>query len=64
MTTTNYIPVVTETDWGTWRRLALVKFPYTFRKPHEELKSETDRRGDPTLKRRIQTTPAASTMRS
>lgn len=28
--TTNYIPTVSETDHGTWRRLALVPFPYTF----------------------------------
>jgi hypothetical protein len=31
LTTTNYIPVVNETDHGTWRRLALLIFPYTFR---------------------------------
>ncbi|MEU9616917.1 phage/plasmid primase, P4 family [Streptomyces sp. NPDC048209] len=30
MITTNYLPVVNETDHGTWRRLALVPFPYTF----------------------------------
>ncbi|HEU4754282.1 MAG TPA: phage/plasmid primase, P4 family, partial [Armatimonadota bacterium] len=28
--TTNYIPVVSETDHGTWRRLALVRFPFTY----------------------------------
>jgi putative DNA primase/helicase len=53
-TTTNYVPVVAETDHGTWRRLALLKFPYTFRKPGEPLTSDTDRRGDPTLKARIE----------
>ena len=31
--TTNYIPVVNETDWGTSARFALLRFPYTFRKP-------------------------------
>jgi hypothetical protein len=31
--TTNYIPVINETDHGTWRRLALLVFPYTYRKP-------------------------------
>jgi putative DNA primase/helicase len=25
--TTNYIPIVNETDWGTWRRFALLRFP-------------------------------------
>lgn len=28
--TTNYLPVVDEVDHGTWRRLKIVKFPYTF----------------------------------
>jgi putative DNA primase/helicase len=34
---TNYRPAVEETDDGTWRRLALVTFPYTFIKPGETL---------------------------
>lgn len=51
--TTNYVPVVAETDHGTWRRLALLKFPYAFRKPDEPLVAPTDRRGDPGLKKRI-----------
>jgi P4 family phage/plasmid primase-like protien len=53
--TSNYVPVVSETDHGTWRRLALVVFPYRFRKPHEPLISKADRRGDPRLKHRIRT---------
>ena len=53
MCTTNYIPVIAETDHGTWRRLALVKFSFTFRKPGEPLVTEQDRRGDPQLKYRI-----------
>ncbi|AVZ72972.1 hypothetical protein SLUN_12990 [Streptomyces lunaelactis] len=44
--TTNYRPIVSETDEGTWRRLSLIPFPYTFvsdpKEPHE-------RQGDPTL---------------
>ena len=24
LATTNYIPIVNETDWGTWRRFALL----------------------------------------
>ena len=51
--TTNYRPVINETDHGTWRRLALLVFRYTFRKPGEELVKETDREGDPELKIRI-----------
>ncbi len=33
--TTNYVPRVDETDHGTWRRLALVRFPYTYLAPGE-----------------------------
>jgi putative DNA primase/helicase len=51
--TTNYVPRVDETDHGTWRRLALLKFPYTFRKPGEPYTAPNDRRGDPGLKARI-----------
>lgn len=47
---TNYVPQVTEFDHGTWRRLARLRMPYTYRKPSEELTSENDRRGDPHLK--------------
>jgi P4 family phage/plasmid primase-like protien len=46
---TNYRPVVTETDWGTWRRLSLMPFPYTFKKPSAALESSRDRTGDPKL---------------
>ena len=54
LATTNYIPIVNETDWGTWRRFALLRFPYTFRKPEQELRPGTnDRPGDSTLKSRI-----------
>jgi putative DNA primase/helicase len=50
---TNYKPSVEETDHGTWRRLALVTFPYIYRKPGEPLESEYDRVGDPGLRDRI-----------
>jgi len=40
---TNYIPIVAESDHGTWRRLLLVSYPHTFR---------GDRR-DPTLRMRV-----------
>jgi P4 family phage/plasmid primase-like protien len=51
--TTNYVPIVNETDHGAWRRLALLRFLFTFRKPGDPLHTKTDRRGDPTLKARI-----------
>jgi putative DNA primase/helicase len=31
--TTNYLPRIDETDHGTWRRLAMVRFPYRFTNP-------------------------------
>jgi putative DNA primase/helicase len=31
--TSNYYPRISETDNGTWRRLELLRFPYTFRAP-------------------------------
>lgn len=52
---TNFEPQVNETDHGTWRRLALLKFPYTYRKPHEPLMGPNDRRADPTLRQRVET---------
>ncbi|MGO1900564.1 MAG: DNA primase family protein [Brachybacterium sp.] len=48
--TTNYRPTVSETDHGTWRRLALVPFPYTFVR---EVTAEHERPGDSGIKRRI-----------
>jgi putative DNA primase/helicase len=50
---TNVPPIVNDTDHGTWRRLALVVFPLTFRKVGEPLRTATDRRGDPQLKSRL-----------
>ena len=51
--TSNYRPRINETDHGTWRRLALVSFPFTFRRPGEPLTSERDREGDPRLRERL-----------
>lgn len=50
---TNPLPEVRDTDNGTWRRLLRVPFPYRFRGPHEPLERETDRVGDPGIKRRM-----------
>jgi putative DNA primase/helicase len=50
---TNYRPVVYETDHGTWRRLALVPFPYRYRRDHEPLVAAADRRGDVNLRSRL-----------
>lgn len=49
--TTNYKPVVTETDHGTWRRLELHEFPYRFTSAPEH---PDDRQGDPTLRNRVE----------
>lgn len=51
--TTNYLPRVDESDHGTWRRLVMVDFPYTFVSPGTPLKATTDRHGDPRLRDRL-----------
>lgn len=48
--TTNYQLKVSETDHGTWRRLALVRFPYTYAK---HPKSDSDRPIDEGLRDRL-----------
>ena len=50
---TNYRLSVTETDGGTWRRLAEVAFPYRWLKPGDEPRSDLDRPGDPGLRDRL-----------
>ncbi|WP_367325350.1 phage/plasmid primase, P4 family [Streptomyces sp. HUAS ZL42] len=54
---TNHRPEITETDHGSWRRLALVTFPYTFKKPWEALEKADDRLGDPGLRDRCKSDP-------
>lgn len=54
---TNFRPVVDETDHGTWRRLALLIFPYTYRKTPAEVLGPQDRLGDGALRQRIETQP-------
>lgn len=51
--TTNYLPVVNATDWGTWRRLTVLPLPYTFVRSAGEVRSELDRPCDPTLRDRV-----------
>ncbi|MER7487941.1 phage/plasmid primase, P4 family [Streptomyces sp. NPDC126497] len=52
---TNHKPLVEETDHGTWRRLALLRFPYTFRKPGEPCTGPNDKPADMTLRQRLAT---------
>lgn len=52
---TNYLPVINETDHGTWRRLMLLKFPYRYVKPGQPLTGPDDRQGDPGLRQRMKT---------
>lgn len=49
----NYRPVIEETDHGTWRRLGLITFPFRFLKPGAEVTASTDRHGDPRLRSRL-----------
>jgi putative DNA primase/helicase len=55
--TTNYNPKIVETDDGTWRRLVLVKFPYTFVRSNARRLRRGLRRGDPTLRERLRREP-------
>lgn len=57
--TSNYRPIVAESDHGTWRRLSLVRFPFTFRKAGEPLLSEHDRAGDSALRQRLRSSRKA-----
>lgn len=50
---TQFLPVVNETDHGTWRRLAAMRFPVRWRKPWEALEGPADRYGDPGLRQRM-----------
>ena len=50
---TNFVPTVVETDDGSWRRLMKLDFPYKFKKAHEEIVTEHDRRGIGDLKARL-----------
>jgi putative DNA primase/helicase len=51
---TNHVPVVTDTDHGTWRRLALVQFPYRYVKPGDPVdEARGERRGDEGLRDRL-----------
>lgn len=54
---TNFPPAVNETDHATWRRLAMVKFPFTFRRREADVVSEWDRLGDPALRDRCKLEP-------
>lgn len=58
---TNYLPIVAETDHGTWRRLALVRFRETYlkRQDHARLKkagrlTKRHHLGDPRVKRHFE----------
>lgn len=48
--TTNHHPEVTDTDEGTWRRLAMIPFPFDYR---PDRSGPMSRPGDPNLKARL-----------
>jgi P4 family phage/plasmid primase-like protien len=50
--TTNYRPIVSETDEGTWRRIRLIEFPYTY--VFGTPQAPDERAGDPTLISRVE----------
>lgn len=57
--TSNYVTYVAETDWGTWRRLEQIAFPYTYVKTEEERKGKdrSYRVGDAGLRDRVRSDP-------
>lgn len=60
---TNYLPIVAETDHGTWRRLFLVRFRIRYVPRKKDIKSKRDRKGDPSLKRHFEHTPDTGLLR-
>lgn len=50
---TQFTPIVDETDHGTWRRLACMKFPVKWLKPSEPICGPNERHGDPGLRQRM-----------
>lgn len=48
---TNYLPSVSEVDEGTWRRLCLIPFPYSY--VADPTPGTMERLGDPTVRQRI-----------
>ncbi|UPW03086.1 phage/plasmid primase, P4 family [Rhodococcus pyridinivorans] len=51
--TTNHKPLFEDTDYGAWRRVELVTFPFRFRMPHQPVVGPLDRHGDPNLRNRL-----------
>lgn len=43
----NRLPMINETDDGTWRRLIVFTFPYSYKKSEEQVKGKWDRLGNP-----------------
>ncbi|MFF3204561.1 phage/plasmid primase, P4 family [Streptomyces sp. NPDC002962] len=54
---TNHRPEITETDHASWERLALLVWPYTYRKSPEDVVGPGDRVGDPGLRDRCKRDP-------
>ena len=51
--TTNHMPRIDEPEHAVWRRLAMVVFPFRYRKPHEPIEGPMDRHGDGGLRGRL-----------
>jgi P4 family phage/plasmid primase-like protien len=52
---TNHVPLVAETDHGSWRRMAMIRWPYTYWKAHEYPADPgpRDQRAEPGLRERV-----------
>lgn len=54
---TNYYPIVAEVDAGTWRRLALVRFPYRYTELDDPKRQAGDRVADVGIRKRLGEAP-------
>jgi putative DNA primase/helicase len=59
---TNYLPVVAETDAGTWRRLALVRFPKRYLDADDPKRKPGDLIADPGIRARLGAQPSEAAL--
>lgn len=60
---TNYLPIVAETDHGTWRRLAIVRFRKTYVEDAGDADGKRKIAGDPAIRRHFEDTADPGVLR-
>jgi putative DNA primase/helicase len=63
MLNTNYLPIVAETDDGTWRRLAIVRFRRKYKLADDPERRKGDLLADPKIRRYFESTPDPGVLR-